>query len=170
MGQPFPPNHHEPARPDKDIPSTGVRRSGRQPRPASANRTLPSRKRRLLRPVPRPRPLWRKCAGRFQSRQPGPRGMAPSIQGVGARPCQKSVQQPSRDAGVSAGNPKVRASVCIYERQRQYADYDPGVRFSREEVMQLIQETEETIAGLDSISARDRRSFAVHVLLRHRRD
>ena len=41
--------------------------------------------------------------------------------------------------------------------------------FSRSDVMQFIDDTERMIAGFENVDARDRRAFAVFVLLRNRR-
>lgn len=60
--------------------------------------------------------------------------------------------------------------LFIYmQRRRHYADYDPDANFSRSDVMQFIDDTEGVIAGFESVDARDRRAFAVYVLLRNRR-
>ena len=55
------------------------------------------------------------------------------------------------------------------QRRRHYADYDPDANFSRSDVMQFIDDTESMIAGFENVDARDRRAFAVFVLLRNRR-
>ena len=55
------------------------------------------------------------------------------------------------------------------QRRRHDADYDPDASFSRSDVMQFIDETESAIAGFETVDARDRRGFAVFVLLRNRR-
>ena len=56
------------------------------------------------------------------------------------------------------------------QNRRHSADYDPYARFSRGDVMRLIEATEEAIARFENTAAADRRSFAIHVLLRLRRD
>ena len=56
------------------------------------------------------------------------------------------------------------------QSQRHSADYDPYARFSRPNVMRLIETTGEAIARFENAAAADRRSFAIHVLLRLRRD
>lgn len=60
--------------------------------------------------------------------------------------------------------------LFIYmQRRRHTADYDPDANFSRSDVMQFIDDTESAIAGFENLDARDRRAFAVFVLLRNRR-
>ena len=60
--------------------------------------------------------------------------------------------------------------LFIYmQRRRHTADYDPDANFSRSDVIQFIDETEIVIAEFESVDARDRRAFAVFVLLRNRR-
>ena len=56
------------------------------------------------------------------------------------------------------------------QRLRHAADYAPDISFSREQVEQLVDETEGIIARFSNTPARDRRGFATHVLLRLRRD
>ena len=55
------------------------------------------------------------------------------------------------------------------QRERHTADYDPDANFSRSNVIQFIDDTEGVIAGFENVDARDRRAFAVFVLLRNRR-
>ena len=55
------------------------------------------------------------------------------------------------------------------QRRRHDADYDPDAHFSRSDVVQFIYDTENAIAGFETVDARDRRAFAVFVLLRNRR-
>ena len=56
------------------------------------------------------------------------------------------------------------------QRLRHISDYAPEFSFSRAEVVQLIDDTEGVITRFSSVSPRDRRSFATHVLFRVRRD
>ena len=58
----------------------------------------------------------------------------------------------------------------LMQSQRHSADYDPYARFSRPNVMRLIETTGEAIARFENVAAADRRSFAIHVLLRLRTD
>ena len=60
--------------------------------------------------------------------------------------------------------------LFIYmQRERHTADYDPDANYSRSEVIQFIDDTENAIAGFEDVDARYRRAFAVYVLLRNRR-
>ncbi len=60
--------------------------------------------------------------------------------------------------------------LFIYmQRERHTADYDPDANFSRSEVTQFIHDTENAITRFETVDARDRRAFAVFVLLRNRR-
>ena len=54
--------------------------------------------------------------------------------------------------------------------QRQQADYAPDATFSRDRVVQLIDETEDAVNAFENAPGADRRAFAIHVLLRRRRD
>ncbi len=54
------------------------------------------------------------------------------------------------------------------KRERERADYDPDARFTKAEVTQHINETATTISGFLATSIKDRRAFAVYVLLRTR--
>ena len=54
--------------------------------------------------------------------------------------------------------------------QRQQADYAPNATFSRDRVVQLIDESEDAITAFENTGSADRRAFAIHVLLRHRRE
>ncbi len=54
--------------------------------------------------------------------------------------------------------------------QRQQADYSPGAMYSRGWVLQLIDETETVVTAFENVASADRRSFAIHVLLRQRRE
>ena len=56
------------------------------------------------------------------------------------------------------------------QRYRHQADYAPEISFSRIQVEELIGQTERCIADFNAAPARDRRSFATHVLFRLRRD
>ena len=54
------------------------------------------------------------------------------------------------------------------QRYRHLADYAPEATFEREEVLQLINETEQYISDFDAVPSIDRRAFAVYVLFRNR--
>ena len=53
--------------------------------------------------------------------------------------------------------------------QRQRADYSPNATFSRDRVMQFINESEDAINALENAPGADRRAFSLHVLLRRQR-
>ena len=55
------------------------------------------------------------------------------------------------------------------QRERHAADYDPDANYSRSDVIQFVDDTEGVIAEFEGVDARDRRAFAVYVLLRNRR-
>ena len=54
------------------------------------------------------------------------------------------------------------------QQLRHLADYDPDTSLTRDEVLQLIDETEEIIQAFNRAPADRRRAFAVHVLFRTR--
>lgn len=54
------------------------------------------------------------------------------------------------------------------QQLRHLADYDPDTSLTRDEVLQLIDETEDIIQAFDRAPANRRRAFAVHVLFRTR--
>ena len=58
-----------------------------------------------------------------------------------------------------------RCLVTLQEH-RHGADYDPNARYTRAEVLTLIQEAEQAIKQLRQDPLRDRRAFAVWVLLK----
>lgn len=51
---------------------------------------------------------------------------------------------------------------------RHKADYDPGARFSRVEAMDWVKRAEAAVARLRAAPRRDRKAFAVQLLLRRR--
>ena len=54
------------------------------------------------------------------------------------------------------------------QQRRHFADYDPETSFLREEVMQMIDETESVITTFNAVPNADKRAFAVYVLFRLR--
>ena len=56
------------------------------------------------------------------------------------------------------------------QRKRHAADYDPDARFFRSDVLQFIEETNDTINRFNEVAIRDRRAFAVYVLFNLRQD
>jgi hypothetical protein len=58
--------------------------------------------------------------------------------------------------------------LIAMQEERHRADYDPHASYSRAEVETLILSAERAIASLNAASRRDKRAFAVLVLLRRR--
>ena len=55
------------------------------------------------------------------------------------------------------------------QRKRHRADYDPEGRWHKSEVAEDIEDAEKIIDRFEQTPMRDRRAFAVYVLLRNRR-
>ena len=56
------------------------------------------------------------------------------------------------------------------QRERHAADYNPDARFSRSDVMQMIEETARNITRFNRVAVKDKRAFAVYVLFNLRQD
>ena len=56
------------------------------------------------------------------------------------------------------------------QQKRHEADYDPDATFSKSDVIQDITDAEDVIRCFNSVSVRDRRAFAVYLLLPLRTD
>ena len=56
------------------------------------------------------------------------------------------------------------------QSKRQQADYSPTSTYSRRWVMQLIDENETALSAFENATSPDRRAFAIHVLMRRRRE
>ena len=60
------------------------------------------------------------------------------------------------------------------QRRRHIADYDPEptqeFAFTREKVLQFVEEVARTISDFQNVDTGDRRAFSIFVLLRFRRD
>jgi hypothetical protein len=81
----------------------------------------------------------------------------------------------AKNACSQAKNLSLPASIIAFadtftalQEQRHQADYDPTARFSRAEVIDLINSAETAIRSLRSATRTERRDFAVLVLLRRR--
>jgi hypothetical protein len=81
----------------------------------------------------------------------------------------------AKNACSQAKNLSLPASIVAFadtftalQEQRHQADYDPTARFSRAEVIDLINSAETAIRSLRSAKRIERRDFAVLVLLRRR--
>ena len=55
------------------------------------------------------------------------------------------------------------------QNERHLADYDPTVVFNRAEILQRIEETENIIKQFEKAARKDRRAFAILVLLKFRK-
>lgn len=55
------------------------------------------------------------------------------------------------------------------QHKRHTADYDPDAQFAKSDVMKDIGRVEDVIARFADLPARDRRAFAIYVLLDQRR-
>ena len=80
-------------------------------------------------------------------------------------------RQCSNNAALAQFSQEIRLFTWHFtdtQRLRHLADYDPDATFVREDVLQIIDETERIIADFNSAPADRRRAFAVHVLFRTR--
>ena len=59
-------------------------------------------------------------------------------------------------------------SFAALQRRREVADYEPNADHSRYRVLRLAREARQAVQRLASADARDRRAFALYVLLRLR--
>ncbi len=66
--------------------------------------------------------------------------------------------------------PIVRCAILFIELQerRHAADYDPLVRFTRAEALEIIDQADLALQLLQKSPRRDRRAFAIQLLLRRR--
>ena len=60
--------------------------------------------------------------------------------------------------------------VAVIQDLRHRADYDPDTSFVQQEVVALINEADNRITAFRAVPARERRAFAVYVLMRERQD
>lgn len=56
----------------------------------------------------------------------------------------------------------------LLQEERHSADYDPDARYTRAQVLQLIQDAESAIAALKNAPKKDQRAFAVLLMLKRR--
>lgn len=54
------------------------------------------------------------------------------------------------------------------QRQRHHADYDPGITYSRSQVIRFIGQVSDTIADFNAADRGQRRAFSLYVLFRRR--
>lgn len=55
------------------------------------------------------------------------------------------------------------------QRKRHTADYDPDARFTKSDVVKDIERVGDVIARFSEVAAKDRRAFAIYILLDQRR-
>ena len=80
-------------------------------------------------------------------------------------------RQCSNNAALAQFSQEIRLFTWHFtdtQRLRHLADYDPDATFVREDVLQIIDETERIIVDFNGAPADRRRAFAVHVLFRTR--
>ncbi len=80
-------------------------------------------------------------------------------------------QQCIRNSGVALFPSAIQDFAAAFVRLQQFrhlADYDPLTSFSRSTALQWIEEIQDVISGFHTVSRKDRRAFAVYVLLKHR--
>lgn len=67
--------------------------------------------------------------------------------------------------------PEIRLFAEVFvamQRERQDADYDPVMTFSRSQVIGFIDQVSDTIAGFNAADRGPRRAFSLYVLFRRR--
>ena len=68
--------------------------------------------------------------------------------------------------------PDIQEFAAAFVRMQEFrhqADYDPLATFSRSSVLQWIEEAQDVITRFKKVVVKDRRAFAVYVLLKHRK-
>lgn len=55
------------------------------------------------------------------------------------------------------------------QRKRHTADYDPDAQFTKSDVIKDIDRVEDVVARFSQVGTKDRRAFAVYVLLDQRK-
>ena len=63
---------------------------------------------------------------------------------------------------------KFAALFAALQREREAADYEPDMPYSRYRAAEFVQEARKAIRHLDSADASDQRAFALYVLMRVR--
>lgn len=51
------------------------------------------------------------------------------------------------------------------QRKRHTADYDPDARFTKSDVLKDVERVEDTVAQFSGVPVKDRRAFAIYLLL-----
>jgi hypothetical protein len=71
-------------------------------------------------------------------------------------------------SALSLRSKPARRNFIVLQEVRHKADYDPTARFTRTEALDWVSRAESAIAKLRSASRRDRKAFAVRLLLKKR--
>ena len=80
-------------------------------------------------------------------------------------------QQCGNQAVMRRFPPEIRKFGEVFvaiQQERHDADYDPGITFSRAQVMRFIDRGSDAIAGFNTVDRGQRRAFSLYVLLRQR--
>lgn len=80
--------------------------------------------------------------------------------------CQKGQVPPSTPYPLR----RLATAVVRLQPIRNGADYDPTVRFAKQDVLAYVDEARRILEDLERVSPADRRAFTVHVLFKERRD
>lgn len=86
--------------------------------------------------------------------------------GYGARRCQNAQSSPQFSEPIKT----LAAHFVDMQSRRHRADYDPDETFTTQEVVSIIAETIGYIAAFRAAPERERRAFAVYVLMRDRQE
>ena len=79
-------------------------------------------------------------------------------------------QQAQRDPRFSPAVQQLARYFGLIQTLRSRADYDPDETFAQQEVQSAITQTGQRIAAFRATPARERRAFAVFILMRDRQD
>ncbi len=79
-------------------------------------------------------------------------------------------EQARSDARFSTPIQSLAGHFVLLQTRRHRADYDPDATFSQPDVLDTITQIDETIAAFRNAPARERRAFAVFVLMRERQE
>lgn len=59
-------------------------------------------------------------------------------------------------------------AFVVLQEHRHRADYDPGNNFTKQEVVAIAGQARAAVIAIDRVPIRDRRAFAIHILLSYR--
>lgn len=79
-------------------------------------------------------------------------------------------QRASSNVRFSPTIQRLAGSFVDMQALRHRADYDPDTSFAQREVLAAINEADDQISRFRNAPERERRAFAVHVLMRERQD